>query len=194
MSRWKFLLYFLLVAALASNGEGQKLTDHQPLEQTSFGAEAAPGQVLIRKPIKIPDKALQLLRDTLSRGALNCIKSEGLEAEQVPASWFAASEIHLDGANDVALVIEPAELPPAEGSNRCILGAHAVPFWVLGNTHGRYRLLLATDADGLEILDSRTNGYRDVHTFNLTATSETILLFKFYVAQYQLSDKTASGK
>jgi hypothetical protein len=45
------------------------------------------------------------------------------------------------------------------------------------------------DADALQVLDSRTNAHRDIQTAAHTAVSSTVLLFKFYFAQYQLSEK-----
>jgi len=80
--------------------------------------------------------------------------------EQVPALWFAASEIHLAGPEEVdphccslnLPKIASHELPSdtAEAAN-CLLGANVGRFWVIRkNPSGRYSLLLATVALGLE--------------------------------------------
>jgi hypothetical protein len=61
-------LVFLSMAGAAQSQTGgapQQAAKVQQAEQTTFGAEAAPGEELIKKPVKIPDGALQVLRDTL---------------------------------------------------------------------------------------------------------------------------------
>ena len=71
----------------------------------------------------------------------------------------------------------------------CVLGANVGPFWVLRNTNGRYGLLLATYALGLEILDSRSNFYRDIQATAATAGTLTTVVYKMSVAQYQVAEK-----
>lgn len=192
--QWRRGVWLLVLAAVPGSGvAGQETAKDQQSEQTSFGAEAAPGEVLIKKPVQVPDAALQVLRDTLVRGTLNCIKNrDGLTAEQVPASWFVGSEIHLSGPGETDLVVQPADMtresPPPY--NTCLFGAHVVPFWVIReNPSGRYSLLLETYAVGLDVLDSRTNGYRDIQTEDTTAVTYTTILYQMAVAQYQLAEK-----
>lgn len=182
-------MFLVLVAVMESRVVAQKTNKGQELEQTRFGAEEG-----VRKPVEIPAGALQVLRDTLSRGPLNCIKGKGTTSEQVPASWFAASEIHLEGQEETDLIVLPNvlkiaahELPPAAG---CLLGANVGPFWVLRrNTSGRYGLLLETYAQGLDVLDSRTNFYRDIQTGTATPAARTTALYKMDVPQYQIAEK-----
>lgn len=182
-------LVLVLVAVLGGIVEAQKATGHQQPEQTSFAAEAVPGKALIWKPVKIPGDALQVLRRSLSRGSLHCLKIQGITPEQVPASWFVASVIHLNGSKETDIIAQPSDLAEGPSPNRCLFGAHAVPFWVLRNASGRYALLLSVYADGLEVLDSRTNGYRDIRILSLTAVTRTTLLFKFARNRYQLCEK-----
>jgi hypothetical protein len=173
---------FRNVPLLTSQAKDQHAQQTPPQEQTSFGSEAP-----VRSPVTIPDDALLVLTDFLGQGTTNCLKNMAkLTPERVPASWFVASEIHLNGPNEVDLIVQPNNDTRELGSG-CLRGAHVVPFWVL--TKGRrYELLLATDADALQVLDSRTNGHRDIQTTAHTAISNTVLLFKFF-AQYQLSKK-----
>ena len=141
----------------------------------------------------IPDDALVVLTDSLDQGTTNCIRNvAGLSPEQVPASWFVGSEIHLDGPDEIDLIVQPKVDARAKSPSGCLLGAHAVPFWVLKKGR-RYELILATSADTLRVLDSRTNRYWDIKTTYSTAASSTVLLFKFYLAQYQLSEKRTEG-
>jgi hypothetical protein len=165
--------------------------NNQQSEQTGFNSDEVPGQVYVKKPVRIPDGALAVLRDTLSRGTANCIQdTEGLTPEQVPASWFVGSEIHLDGPEEVDLVVLPARMTSESPSpNRCLYSAHGGPFWLLRNINRKYELLLETYADGLGILDSRTNFYRDIQTWSTTVRTTTTLLYKMDVGQYQLAEK-----
>jgi hypothetical protein len=182
------VLILICVRGAAQSQTGAAAKGQEP-EQTVFGAEALPGEALVKKPVEIPNGVLQILRDNLYRGTINCIKNvNGLEPQQVPASWFMASEIHLDGAGEIDLIVRPGDLMQSPSPNRWLFGAHAVPFWIVGNTGGKYELLLNTVADGLRVLDSRTNGYRDIEIGSLTAVSLTTLTLKFDGHHYQLSE------
>jgi hypothetical protein len=191
MTKRNVLVQLLIFGALFVNAvQAQKPAKDQEPEQTTFGSEAAPGEALIKKPVEIPDGTLQFLRDTLGRGTVNCIKNvNGLTPEQVPASWFVASRIHLDGPNEADLIVRPKDLGERPSRNRCLFGAHAVPFWVLRNRDGKYDLLLQTGGDGLQVLDSRTKGYRDIKALGLTAVSITFLTYQFDGEKYQPSKR-----
>jgi hypothetical protein len=188
MTKRNILVRLLLFGVLFANAvHAQKAAKDQEPEQTDFGSDP---EVLIRKPVEIPDGALPFLRDTLSRGTINCIKNvNGLTPEQVPASWFVASEIHLDGPNDIDFIVQPKALGKSPSPNGCLFGAHVVPFWVLRNRDGNYDLLLQTGGDFLQVLDSRTNGYRDVKGIGLTAVSATSVTFRFDGKKYQASER-----
>jgi hypothetical protein len=95
----------LLAAVTACAGEQTAKKENEP-EQTVFGADPQP-QGFIRKPVQVPPAALQVLRDSLGRGAVNCLKHNGITADDVPASWFVASEIHLDGPEEIDLIVQP---------------------------------------------------------------------------------------
>lgn len=191
MTRRRLLLILLVCGSLFGDTlEAQTQTKVQQDEQTSFGAEATPG---VKRPVEIPDSALQVLRDTLTGGTFNCLEAMGTTPEQAPASWFLASAVHLNGPNEVDLIVLPNELSIAKGPNPggCLLAAHGGPFWVLGPgiASGRYGLLLETYADRLEVLNSRTNRYRDIQTGSASTTGSTAQLYKFAVSQYQLAEK-----
>jgi len=186
----------VIAAALqGSVGTQKPAKDAQP-EQTAFGANWGPGQLFMEKPVEIPAGALQVVRDTLHRGVVNCLNGHSITPEQAPASWFAASEIHLDGLEEVDLIVQPNlpkivahDVPLGEGAG-CLLGANVGPFWVIRrNASGRYGLLLETYALGLVVLDSRANFYRDIQTVASTATTRTTVLYKMAVAQYQIAEK-----
>jgi hypothetical protein len=195
---WRMLESFLLLAALAACTGGQTPKKENGPEQTVFGADPPPGQFM-QRPIQVPPAALQVLRDSLGRGANNCLTHNGVTADDIPASWFVASEIHLDGPEEVDLIVQPNlpkigtdELPHHEAFG-CVLGANVGPFWVLRNISGRYGLLLATYALSLEVLDSRSNFYRDIQATAATAATHTTVLYKMSVAQYLFAEKKAEA-
>jgi hypothetical protein len=190
---WRLILVVLLVS-VGCGGQEQSSATSQQGEQTSFDAEPVPGEAFVKRPVVIPDSALQVLRDSLDPDRLHCIREMGTAPEQVPASWFVASEIHLNGPNEVDLIVLPnvprieGDKFPATNAGGCLLGAHGGGlFWVLrpGVATGTYALLLVTNGDGLKVLTSRTNGYRDIQT----GTGRTGLLYKFTALQYQLAEK-----
>ncbi len=183
------LVLTLLVTVPGGIARGQNSANDQKHEQTAFDAEPDSGAMHINKAEEIPDSALQVLRDSLSRGPVNCLKSRGVTPDQVPASWFLASAVHLNGPNEVDLIVllnAPALAKP-ENPGGCLLPANGGPFWVLGPgiASGRYGLLLATYGHGMDILDSRTNGYRDIQIGSMRTT----VIYKFTVQQYQLAEK-----
>lgn len=185
---WLIVLGVLL-AVTEGRASGQNSASDQALEQTVFDAEPNSSQMLVKRPAEIPDSALQVLRDTLTGGIFNCLKSRGVTPEQAPASWFLASAVHLNGPNEIDLIVLPNVPSISNPTNPggCMLPAHGGLFWVLGPgiASGRYGLLLATYGLRLEILNSRTNRYKDIEVDGGRAA----LFYKFTVQQYQLAEK-----
>src|SRR5579863_7924149 len=160
---WKRLIRLLvLIEVLGAAAVAQKPGKSYQQEQTVFDSDAGSAEEFTRKPVEIAPAALQLLRDTFPPGTSDGIQDKGTRLDQVPAPWFVASEIHLDGSNEVDLVVRPDVLKlgthglPHSEASVCMLGAAVIPFWVLRNVGGRYLLLLETDAVELDVLDSRT--------------------------------------
>ena len=190
------LSWFLALVALLDAASAQKPVKDAQGEQTSFGADWEPNETFIEKPVEIPSGALQVITDSLARGTLNCLNAHKVSPDRLPLPWFAGSEIHLDGPDEIDLIVQPNlpkidghEVPFDEGAG-CLLGANVGPFWVIRkNPSGRYSLLLETCALGLKVLDSRTNFYRDIQTGASTAITTTMIVYKMAVAQYQIAEK-----
>jgi hypothetical protein len=186
------LVLTLLVTVPMGIARGQNPANDQKQEQTAFEAEPDGDVMHISKPAEIPDGALQVLRD-LSRRPADCLKHDGVTPEQVPASWFIASAVHLNGPDEVDFVVllnEPAIAHP-DIPGGCMLPANGNYFWVLGpeSKSGKYRLLLESYGHGLEVLNSRTNQYKDIQIGMMNLNGATTLLFKFATQQYQLAEK-----
>jgi len=191
----RFTLFLMLAAIFACCVVPQSSKKVDQSEQTIFGSDAGSPEEFTRKPVEVPTAALQAIRDSFVRGDLNCLKHFGTTPDEVPASWFVASEIHLGGPDETDLIVRPNvlriarhELPLHEASG-CMLGANVIPFWVLRNIRGRYALLLETHALGLEVLDSRSNFYRDIRATAATAGTHTTVLYKMSDAQYQFAER-----
>ncbi len=191
--RSKQLACCLALGLLASGALGQSAASNQDTGQTAFDAEPDSGEMHIKRPVEIPDGALQVLRDSLSPGPINCLKARGVTPDQVPALWFLASAVHLNGTDETDLIVllnAPALAKP-ENPGGCLLPANGGPFWVLGPgiASGGYGLLLATYGHHLEVLESRTNGYRDIQIGTASTRGSGMALYKFTMHQYQLAEK-----
>lgn len=178
----------LVVTALFGTSAGaQKIAKSQQREQTSFGSDLAPGEVSMKKPLEISQGALLVLRNT--KKVRICIEAGHMTPEQVPASWFMGSEIHLNGPNEVDFIVQPRDLPKKPSANSCLYAAHAGPFWVLRSTGRRYELLLETNADGLFVLNSRTKGHRDIKEVTGFIGTTVSVTFHFDGERYRPSER-----
>jgi len=166
---------------------------HRQSEQSDFSVEQE--LVPVEKPSHLSQEALQVLAK--EAGVASCLKNEGLSSDQLPSSWFVASQIHLDGPNEVDFVVLPnlaSEPQRHPGPAACFLGASTGQFWIIRKTCTGYELALTLFAHGLGILDSRSNGLRDIEAGTVSVHAETTTLFKFTGKQYKLySEKTESS-
>jgi len=180
-----------VVLALVVCTQAQRKPKGVEQEQTSFGADSPPDDKAMKKPVTLPETALRALTRVLDHRDLDCIKrNEGLTAEQIPADWFVASEIRLNGKKDIGLVAVPAAMSdatPRPSGNACFIGAHIVSFWILRKTADGYGSVFTIRADAMHILKSKTNGYRDVQAFFLTGAGQyiTTVTFHFDGRMYQ---------
>jgi len=149
-------------------------------EQTEFGAEGA-----FRRPVPLPAAALEALRTAKFPDSTlqDCAEQAGIRVEDIPASWFVASELQLSRAGQPGLIVR--------GENRCLWGAHIVQFWVLAKSATRHNVVLGGRADGLEVLPTYTNGYRDLQLVLLMRAGATTEYVRF---RYSGGEYHASGE
>jgi hypothetical protein len=71
-------------------------------EQMSFGSEG-----VFLRPVPLPSGALQALRASKSKEDIlqECAKAERIQPSEIPAAWFVASRIQLDGASASDFVV-----------------------------------------------------------------------------------------
>ena len=157
--------------------QAMKRTEAQR-EQTDFGAEGD-----FQSPVTIPSTALDTLRASKNAddSIQMCAENEGIPADKIPASWFAASKIRLSGSPDSGLVVR--------GEHPCLGGAHIAQFWVIAKTATGYEIVFRGRADALAVLPTRTNGYRDLQLIIVTQAGASVdnVNFQFRNGQYQNS-------
>src|SRR5471030_543390 len=95
-SRWIYLLIFLGIVGSAC-AETRKHS--KSYEQIEFSAEDS----AVKQPVSIPgDVKEQLSRNEVVQTQL---ENENLPAENLPASWFLASKVHLSSTRRTDLII-----------------------------------------------------------------------------------------
>jgi hypothetical protein len=164
----KFCLTVLLIASTVGGAFAQA-SRRLRKEQSHFGAEVA-----IRKPVEIPPDVLSILRE--DKRNQTCLR-DGESLTNITSSWFVGSRIHLSVDGDVDLVVT--------ARNKCLLGANLVPFWVFRSRPQAHELVLSVSALGLDVLNTKTNNYRDIRTGAATAQSVRTVIFKFDGKEYR---------
>lgn len=148
-------------------------------QQTNFGVEEE-----FDRPVALPAAALEALKASkLSAGMLrDCAQNDGVDINQIPTSWFVASEVELSRGRSSGLVVR--------GEHRCFFGAHIIQFWVLSKSGETYRVVFTGKADGMEVLRHRTHGYRDLQLTIVTQAGREInvVTFKYVDGEYRESD------
>jgi hypothetical protein len=147
-------------------------------EQTHFGAEGD-----FENPVAVPNAALESLRTSKNAddSIQTCAENDGIPADKIPASWFVASEIRLRRSPSSGLVVR--------GEHPCLGGAHIAQFWVLAKSTTGYEIVFRGRADGLSVLSTRTNGYRDVRLFIVTQAGAYVddVNFRYRNGQYEMA-------
>jgi hypothetical protein len=169
----KALTCCLVVSLLTVAGvrtQGRRLQK----EQSRFGAE-----VSIRKPVEIPADVLSALRE--DKRNQTCLR-DGESPTSITSSWFVASRIHLSSDGNADLVVT--------ARSDCLLGANVVPFWIFRNTAQGHELVLKVSALGVDVLNTKTNNYRDIRISEATARRVHIVIFKFDKKEYRTSGES----
>lgn len=144
----------IAVALLLISGAALPQVKQAPdAEQTrfSFGSDA-----IVQKPVAIPDEILPVLgQDEFVHGLMGFVE---LPADQVQASWFSASAIHLSAPSDR----EPDESDLIVVAHDPYYETKAVLFWVFLPTAHGYELALKTPAHDFQVKDAMWQGHREI--------------------------------
>jgi hypothetical protein len=147
-------------------------------EQTSFDADSARQ---IARPVPLPDSVLQILAQDTE--VVACRKESPIPPGASLASWFMASEVHLDGPDEVDLVV----LPVVQGNRfMCFHSAEGIGwFWVFHQVGAHYELALKTAGLGLTILDARHNGFKDIESGMAFGTHSSQTTYRYESGKYR---------
>jgi hypothetical protein len=181
----------LAVSTLAAPGtHAQRRRARTPAEQTEFGSET-----VMSSPVKMPKDVVAQMLETDGGRLKECLKEEGQTEADVP-KHFAASEVNVndDGARD--LIVQAQSL--------CFMGAHLTVWWVFSKNEGEsgarsrpgYELVFTGGGDGLTILKTATNGFRDIETmsFSGAGTQFSYTVWKFDGGGYKASICTVRNR
>jgi hypothetical protein len=182
MGAGKYKLLLALFMSLVITGDMNVAQDKKGSQQEQrFFPVENPDEVYIRKPITVPDAAIQTLRS--SDTGLRCL--EEYDHKFDPA-WVVGSEVHLEGSGETAIIVMPKLDLQLPLDNSCMRGAANNTYWVLLKGNKGYQLLLETMALGLEVEDSRHNGYLNIITYVHLNVSETATVYyRFNGKRYQ---------
>ena len=138
----------------------------------------------MRHPVPLPAEVLAILQKD------DMVPSEAeydkIALDQLPPSWFSASEIHLGSPREVDLVVE------AQGELR---RANVIMFWTFVRKGDNYSLALAIPAHNLIVKNSRSYGFRDIEAMSATAVTVTTAIFRFDGNEYtEHSERTEAIK
>ena len=183
LKRQLAVLFASGVLALACQAQ-QSVRTGEP-EQGDFSMETE--IVPIKKPVDLPRSALKALaHDSI---VSSCLASQNLPSDQLPAFWFVASEIHLNGPEEADLIVLPSDLKAPEpmhpAPNACFVGPYTVNFWVLRMTQGGCEVALSVHTHDLGVRKTRSKGYRDIETSISNLNGSTTTLFRFDGKHYK---------
>lgn len=86
----------------------------------------------------------------------DCLKQIGATN---PENYFSAVQIPIDKRNKKAFLVFPSQYCYS------FFGAHAIAYWIIiDDVPNGYRLLYEGRSDGLEIMDTYTNGMKDIQS------------------------------
>jgi hypothetical protein len=149
-------------------------------EQSSFGTEEVPGIPLVKRPVPVPNAALQILNEDVD--VKGCLSDTPLLPSDSFTSLFIGSDIHLDGHSESDLIVVPV---PDSGCFHSATGISV--FWVFRGTGEQYELVLKALGNGLGILKTKYNGYRIIETgiIRQAGRKYTTATFRFDGKHYQ---------
>ncbi len=179
--------YFLLASILTilASAHFGAMADVAWPEQVMFAMEG----VRVSRPIDLPDNALRVMRKNTT--VLSCLE-QGKSPDDIPGTWFVASEIHLRTSNQFNLVVMPRQTSESPSANRCLFHAHSIPFWILIKRGTGYTIVLEANVQVLRVLRTTSHEYRNIETTSSNLNEDTKWLYQFDGHKYALKKKTST--
>lgn len=163
----------ILVAVIVADGvlvaQGQKA---QPVrDQTLFSEEGT-----LQNQVALSPNILKILLKT--RQARQGMQFASDAEENKPAELFRAAEVHLGRRDEVDLVV--IGVPPMSGADNGW-------FWLVSSaTSNHPKVVLFAGGNSLEIMESRTNGYRDIKSIWSSPNETSQRIYHFDGKSYRL--------
>ena len=133
-------------------------------EQTTFSQSEAPNIPIVRRPVRLPETVLAILKKDIT--AQSCLSENPVSPDRPFSSWFVASAIHLDGDAEVDMVVLPRSDP--QPTYMCFHSVEGIGwFWIFRLRRGDSQLVLKAAGNGMRVLRSIHKKYRDIETGTL---------------------------
>jgi|SRR6185312_1505817 hypothetical protein len=168
-SRTTCLLVLLVVAAGIAASQARKT--HLLHEQTLFREDKP-----LQHPVPVSQDVLRVLleRDEVKQGLDFSSDSE----RNNPTQLFRAAEVYLSSSDEVGLVV--IGIPPMTGADNDW-------FWVVRSPRHNPSVVLFSGGDYLQLLNSGTNGLRDIRRLFSTASETRETIYKFDGTRYKIA-------
>jgi len=185
------LVAILLIGAALNVHQTPANTSRMPPEQTAFSMEQE--IVPVARPTNLSQAALRALAK--DSAVSSCLGVENSSRDLPPASWFVASEIHLARADMTDLIVLPVEPPSGmkPAPNACFLGPYTTKWWILRKVAEGYEVILTVDAHDIQVIRTKSNGYRDIEAGISSMQETTVRLYRFDRNCYKLYSERQLG-
>jgi hypothetical protein len=173
----RIIVVIPVFAALAAGISAAQVENADALhDQTTFTEDAR-----LQHPVPVSSDVLKVLLETDAA-------KEGMAFAQVSkpgdvAQLFRAGEVHLGGANEVDLVVIGVGW---------MSGADNGWFWVVRSAHKNPRVVLFAGGNSLQMMVTRTNGYRDIRSTWSSPSETDDTIYHFDGREYKLWKKTST--
>lgn len=152
------LLWFVPIAAMSQMMSCELTEPSAPGQRSTIYELQKP----FPHPVALPGHVLALLRANAEiLASFNSCPSHKSLAD-IPPEWFQATEVKLADTELPGLVVKAV--------NKCLWEKESsmelVRFWVFRQSQTGYQLVLAEKTQALQILGTRTAGYRDLCTIS----------------------------
>jgi hypothetical protein len=183
------MLVLTVFGAASPAQQGEKTREREQLD-FSMEQEIVP----IQQPVTLSKGALKVLEKEAD--VSSCMENAKLSAGQLPNSWFVGSQVHLDGPDEIDLIVLPSQLkatqPMHPVPNACFFGPYTTKFWVLRMSMKGFELVLSVNAHDLGVRKTSWERHRDIEASVSSLNGTTTSIFRFDGQQYRLQKENAA--
>jgi hypothetical protein len=170
--RVAFLRVFVLVFVVVAGGvlAAQEQKPNAAGEQTLFYEEKP-----LQQQVALSPEVLKVLMETKQATQGSDFASDAQRAN--PAQLFRAAAVHLISKDEVDLVV--IGVPPMSG-------ADTGWFWVVRSARKDPEVVLFADGNSLEVMDTKTNGSRDIRSIWSSPSQTNYTIYHFDGGTYKV--------